>query len=278
MKIGISTYHLHQIFDHLISIIRYQQAKAKVEITACIKTGSGWSKKVEIWKYENKLTNGYNCIRIDEENGVWNVSPHDGIVYSHSVRITSEFGSLFPMYDCKIFTSQLIPCRGICAVVFRIEDPLFSVSNLHPRWWISNHPEYPSCLEDLVFTNTRIGTDCGTATGPAVNLYLQLLQQIRVPMGLFAAISSARFALPTSDRARSIFSIPDGEKHLILIFDLTLPSEKYSKAERGLKLRLVLHWRTPWPLSSQRCAKTLSYAVHRQNPFSTWRNIQSQTS
>ena len=42
-------------------------------------------------------------------------------------------------------------CRGIVAVFSReeITSQLFHVSNLHPRWRLCNHPEYPAVMRSL---------------------------------------------------------------------------------------------------------------------------------
>jgi len=127
------------------------------------------------------MSNEYDCVCVDEANQIWEAMSHGGQGFVHIVRLPSSSGNNFASCNCRDFTARLIPCRAICAVYSRIQDPLFSKTVLHPRWWISNHPEFPICKAELGFPSEfSTGTDDQSDQhGP--DLALQMLQQIRVP-------------------------------------------------------------------------------------------------
>lgn len=182
LKKELAKYNLNQLLEHLLSIMRQQDSKAKVEIISCIKAGQGWSKQVDtIWKNENSVSNEYHCVCTDPSNRVWSVERHDGQGTAHIASLPS-IGHSFPSCDCRNFTSRLIPCRHICAVYSRVEDKLFSKSSLHPRWWIANHPKYQECMAHLGLDNAISGQNKDLNSPAAdMDLHVQLFDQIRVP-------------------------------------------------------------------------------------------------
>jgi len=185
LKKELSTYNLKRLLDHILAIVREQTQKTRSEIKDCIKSGAQWSKGVDkIWKSESHLANDFNCVCVDEEERIWEAVRHDGQGWVHVVKLPSCSGQNFASCNCRDFSSRLIPCRGICAVYARVQDPLFSISTLHHRWWISNHPEFNQCMVELGLpSRSKSGRDDSlknpAVTGP--DFHLQLFQQIQVP-------------------------------------------------------------------------------------------------
>jgi hypothetical protein len=181
LKKEMRSYNLNQLLEHLLAIIRQQQAKAKKDIKAYIRAGSNWSKAVDdIWKDENNSASDYDCKCIDEPNRIWKAFRHYGQGSVHNIRMSTN--SSYPVCDCQSFTSRLIPCRAICAVYSRVGDQLFTASTLHPRWLISNHPEFAECKSELGLDNSVMAIEPAASERVArSNLQLELMQQIRVP-------------------------------------------------------------------------------------------------
>ena len=62
MKKEMRSYNLNQLLEHLLSIIRHQQAKLKKNLKAYIKAGCSWSKDVDdLWKGESNSASEYDA-------------------------------------------------------------------------------------------------------------------------------------------------------------------------------------------------------------------------
>jgi hypothetical protein len=48
---------------------------------------------------------------------------------------------------CCKFTSGLLPCIAKCAVYACVQNALFHVSTLRPRWRICHYSQYDVCLQ-----------------------------------------------------------------------------------------------------------------------------------
>ncbi|SPQ96011.1 unnamed protein product (mitochondrion) [Plasmodiophora brassicae] len=149
---GVSAYleraNLFEMFKHLEQIQTQQEDEASRVLSNLIRNNRDVSDYVESILRSNQLDSRLLSAVGELDSGEYTVGTQEH-PEKHVVTLDdSVFGGI-PSCTCTDFRSTLIPCSGICAVFSRLEDDVFSVCNIHRRWWLRLHPLYDSIRRNL---------------------------------------------------------------------------------------------------------------------------------
>ena len=160
-KADLKKMNLLQMAQHLVTIARTQFCKEVTDLQEAVTGNKAWGKFVnEHWELAHHnistITKAPKEVAETIAKLVPRVDVARGCKYFQVASGNKEApaGSLYivtmpsarscqnPSCTCGFYLSLKIPCKHICYTLLKLGLAVFDKSNLHPRWLVTNNPQY----------------------------------------------------------------------------------------------------------------------------------------
>jgi hypothetical protein len=165
-KADLKNMNLHQMANHLVTISRTQLCKEVSDLQEAIAGNKAWGKFVndhwdlahhnissiteppqEVPEELAKLVPGVELARGCKYFEVASGNTEAPADTSYIVAVPLPRSCKNPSCTCGFYLSLKIPCKHICYTLIRLGRPVFDKHNLHPRWLVTNNPQYGHAMQ-----------------------------------------------------------------------------------------------------------------------------------